>query len=592
MILESLSNLYERLADDPSYELPRPGYSTQKVSFCVVLHPDGTLVDIQDARLIRTETTKGGKEKTTQTSRPVLVLGQSKPSGSGLNPCLLWDNSGYMLGYKKEDEKPGRTEEAFEEFRRRHAALEQELSVPEFSAVCRFLESWSPAKALAYKGKLDDFAATGFGVFQIQGATSYVHQKPAIKEWWAKQQDTEEPDLIAQCLVTGKTLPIAQTHKPAIKGVNGAQSSGALLVSFNMTAVDSYGRNTEQGYNAPVSQTAVFNYANALNTMLGGPLSHRHRVVIGDATTVFWTEKATESESLFAEFLQGGVQEPEEGADASQNQSLVTRLRIFMEILRTGGGAGVDRLGDDPETKFFLLGLSPNASRLSVRFWHVATVGQLVDNLKSHYDAFKLKRSSEKDPEFPAVWQILRQTGRESKDIPPLLSGPLMGSILKGNRYPQALFNAVLNRIRADHEITYLRAGTLKAFLNRNHHKNIPMSLDHNRKETSYLLGRLFSALEKTQEDAQPNINATIRDRFYSAASATPGTVFPRILRTYQHHLAKLEGGMKVNRERLVQEILAPVQSFPAHMNLQDQGQFAIGYYHQRKDFFTKKEAE
>ncbi len=592
MILESLNNLYERLADDPSYELPRPGYSTQKVSFCVVLHPDGTLVDIQDARLTRTETTKGGKEKTTQTSRPVLVLGQSKPSGSGLNPCLLWDNSGYMLGYKKEDEKPARTEEAFEEFRRRHAALEQELSVPEFSAVCRFLESWSPAKALDYKGKLDDFAATGFGVFQILGATSYVHQKPAIKEWWAKQQDTEEPDLIAQCLVTGKALPIAQTHKPAIKGVNGAQSSGALLVSFNMTAVDSYGRNTEQGYNAPVSQVAVFNYANALNTMLGGPLSHRHRVVIGDATTVFWTEKATEAESLFAEFLQGGGQEPEEGAGASQNQSLVTRLRIFMEILRTGGGAGVDRLGDDPETKFFLLGLSPNASRLSVRFWHVATVGQLVDNLKSHYDAFKLKRSSEKDPEFPAVWQILRQTGRESKDIPPLLSGPLMGSILKGTRYPQALFNAVLNRIRADHEITYLRAGTLKAFLNRNHHKNIPMSLDHSRKETSYLLGRLFSALEKTQEDAQPNINATIRDRFYSAASATPGTVFPRILRTYQHHLAKLEGGMKVNRERLVQEILAPVQSFPSHMNLQDQGQFAIGYYHQRKDFFTKKEAE
>ena len=311
MILESLNNLYERLADDASYELPRPGYSTQKVSFCVVLKPDGTLVDIQDARSTRTETTKAGKEKTTQFSRPVLVPGQAKPPGQGLNPCLLWDNSGYMLGYKKDDEKPERTAETCDEFRKKHVALEKELSVPEFSAVCRFLESWTPEKALDYKAKLDDFAATGFGVFQIQGATNYIHQMPAIKEWWAKQQDTEKVDLVAQCLVTGEVLPIAQTHQPAIKGVNGAQSSGALLISFNMTAVDSYGRDKQQGYNAPVSQTAVFNYANALNTMLGGPQSHRHRVIIGDTTTVFWTEKPTAAESLFADFLQGNA--PEEG---------------------------------------------------------------------------------------------------------------------------------------------------------------------------------------------------------------------------------------------------------------------------------------
>lgn len=588
MILQALNELYERLADDASYELPRPGYSTQKVSFCVVLKPDGTLVDIQDARITRTETTKAGKEKTTQFSRPVLVLGQAKPSGSGLNPCLLWDNSGYMLGYKKDDEKPERTAEACEEFRKKHLALEKELSVPEFSTVCRFLESWTSTKALEYQTKLDDFAATGFGVFQIQGEASYVHQVPAIKEWWASQQDTEKSDLTAQCLVTGEVLPIAQTHQPAIKGVNGAQSSGALLISFNMTSVDSYGRDKEQGYNAPVSQGAVFNYANSLNTMLGGPQSHRHRVVIGDATTVFWTEKATEAESLFADFLQGN--EPEKDIEASQDQALATRLRMFMEILRQGGGAELTKLGDDPQTKFFILGLSPNASRLSVRFWHVATLGQMVDKLKAHYDAMRLRRSSDKDPEFPAVWQILRQTGRESKDIPPLLSGPLMRSILTGSRYPQGLFNAVLNRIRADHEITFLRACIFKAFLIRNHQLDIPMSLDTNRTEPAYLLGRLFAALEKTQEDALPGINATIRDRFYSAASATPGTVFPRLLRTYQHHLSKLDGGYKVNRERAVQQIMTGLNDMPGHLPLEGQGLFAIGYYHQRQDFFTKKD--
>jgi CRISPR-associated protein Csd1 len=225
-----------------------------------------------------------------------------------------------------------------------------------------------------------------------------------------------------------------------------------------------------------------------------------------------------------------------------------------------------------------------------VRFWHVATLGQMVDKLKAHYDALRLRRSSDKDPEFPAVWQILRQTGRESKDIPPLLSGPLMRSILTGSRYPQGLFNAVLNRIRADHEITFLRAAIFKAFLIRNHQLDIPMSLDTTRTEPAYLLGRLFAALEKTQEDALPGINATIRDRFYSAASATPGTVFPRLLRTYQHHLSKLDGGYKVNRERAVQQIMGGLNDMPGHLPLEGQGLFAIGYYHQRQDFFTKKD--
>jgi CRISPR-associated protein Csd1 len=271
-----------------------------------------------------------------------------------------------------------------------------------------------------------------------------------------------------------------------------------------------------------------------------------------------------------------------------------------MEILRQGGGSEVGKLGDDPQTKFFVLGLSPNAARLSVRFWHVATLGQMVDKLKAHYDALRLRGSFERDPEFPAAWQLLDQTaprraGKTDRDkIPPILAGPLLRSILTGSRYPQGLFSAVLNRIRADHEVSYLRACIFKAFLTRNHQQDIPMSLDTNRTESAYLLGRLFAALEKTQEDALPGINASIRDRFYSAASATPGSVFPRLLRTYQHHLSKAtsEGGQgyKVNRERLVQEIMGKLQGMPAHLALEGQGLFAIGYYHQRQDFFTKKD--
>ncbi|MDB6140122.1 MAG: CRISPR-associated protein Csd1 family, partial [Verrucomicrobiaceae bacterium] len=510
---------------------------------------------------------------------------------------FLWDNSGYMLGYKPEDEKPGRTAEACAEFRKKHLELEKELSLPEFSAVCRLLETWNPSQAAEYKTKLDDFAATGFGVFQIQGQAGYVHELPAIKKWWDAQQAQDEAGLVGQCLVTGEAAPIAEIHKPAIKGVRDSQSSGALLVSFNIKSSESYG--DEQGHNAQVSQKAVFNYANALNTMLGGPLSHRHRVQIGDATTVFWTEKPTEVESLFADFVQGYAVEEKA---PNQDQALATRIHIFMEILRQGGGAELGKLGDDPQTKFFVLGLSPNAARLSVRFWHVSTLGQMVDKLKSHYDALRLRGSPDRDPEFPAAWQLLRQTGRESKDIPPILAGPLLHSILSGCRYPQGLFSAVLNRIRADHEVTYLRACIFKAFLTRNHQLDIPMSLDATRTEPAYLLGRLFAVLEKTQEDALPGINATIRDRFYSAASATPGSVFPRLLRTYQHHLSKAPSlwvemfgpkqahSMKVGRENLIQEIMGKLSGMPAHLVLEGQGLFAIGYYHQRQDFFTKKD--
>jgi len=196
------------------------------------------------------------------------------------------------------------------------------------------------------------------------------------------------------------------------------------------------------------------------------------------------------------------------------------------------------------------------------------------------------------DPEFPAVWQVLRETARVSDEIPPLLGGALARAIVEGVEYPEALFSAVIRRIQADRSINYLRAATLKATLVRNHQLEIPTMLDPNQTEPAYRLGRLFSALEKTQEDALGGVNAGIRDRFYSAASATPASVFPRLLRTYQHHLAKLGGGLKVRREQLIQEILDPIQEFPPQLNLKRQGLFAIGYYQQRKDFFTKKETE
>ena len=578
MILQSLYQLYDRLAEDPAYEIAPPGYSTQKIAFAVVLHPDGRLYEIQDLR------EEKGKRRV---PRQMLVPGQSKASGSGLNPCFLWDNPFYIFGFTDDEDKRERAIKACQAFRYRHLAVEKEIDDPAFSAVCRFVESWDPAQAKAPQ-ELAEIGA-GFGIFQIIGEIGYVHERPKIRDWWAGQQEVPlEGGHLTMCLVTGEWATAARTHEPKLKGVPGAQSSGATLVSFNCDAFTSYGK--DQSLNSPVSEQAAFRYCTALNAILSGPRSDRHRFSLGDTTVVFWTDKPTTTEGWLADLFGGDIEE------RVQDESALEQAHILLEALRKGGGE-LRLLGDDPDTPVHLLGLAPNAARLAVRFWYTGTLRALFDHLKAHHDALRMVRqfeagSKRPDPEFPPLWMLLRETARESKDIPPLLGGALLRAVIGGGPYPEALAAAVIRRIRADHTVNYVRAAVLKAWLMRNPNRQgeIPVSLDTQRTDPAYRLGRLFAVLEKTQEDAQPGINATIRDRFYSAASATPAVVFPRILRTYQHHLAKLPVGQKITREKLAQEIVDGIDVMPSHLSLQDQAQFAIGYYHQRKALFTKTE--
>jgi CRISPR-associated protein Csd1 len=587
MILQSLNELYSRLAADPAYEIAPPGFSPQKIGFRIIIKADGSLFDIQDAR---TPDEKGKMQNIV-----MLVPGESKPSGSGLNPCTLWDNSAYLLGYKKPDKDTQKAEkeaaralETFAECKKHHLAIEREINDPHFSAVCRFMEQWDPVRITEFP-ILNDLG-TGFGIFQIQGEKKPVHESAVVQDWWMRSQSAGVPGDIAQCLLTGEILPIARLH-PKIKSVTGAQSSGASLVSFNASAYESYGKS--QSYNAPVSETSAFRYGTALNSLLAGPKSSKHRIRIGDTTTVFWTEKPSIVEDCFADIFSGGSQATEEVQDETKRG----QLQRVLEAIRSGGK--YQELGESGETPFHILGLAPNAARISIRFYHRSTVADLLAKLHDHQRCLEIVRqfteqtgSRFPDPEFPALWQIIRETARVADEIPPLLGGAVARAIIEGTPYPEGLFSAIIRRIHADRTINYLRAATLKAVLTRNHKLEIPIMLDTENTDSAYLLGRLFAALEKTQEDALGNVNAGIRDRFYSAASSTPASVFPRLLRTYQHHLSKLNGGSKVNRERMVQEIIASVDAsgFPNQFVLKKQGIFAIGYYHQRKDFFTKKE--
>jgi CRISPR-associated protein Csd1 len=576
MILQKLAEYYDRLAADPDSDIAPFGFSRQKISFEVVLNPDGSLSALHDARR-----DDGGR----QVPRMLVVPGLAKPSGSGINPGFLWDNAQYVLGFKADDPKPERTRLAFEAFRDRHVALEREIDDPAFTAVCHFLQGWQPENAASHP-HLSEIAGS-FGIFRLVGAEEYVHDRPAVLRYWRRQLAAASDTPRAPSLITGDVQPIARLHEPKIKGVRGAQSSGATLVGFNADAYESYGKS--QSYNAPVGVDDAFKYCTALDRLT----TRRDRQVhLGDTTVVCWADRPVPFED---ELL--GIFEDVRAED----QVTLDRVHGFLQRLRRAAGGGAIDEGDVP---FYVLGLSPNAARLSVRFWLAGTVQQFAARLGQHLADLELVGAP---PDMPALslQRILDQTARERDDIHPLLSGAVLRAVLTGGPYPPMLASAVLRRLRADAQpsswSTYARAAILKAYLTRKariHHRQeiMLMALDTECPQAAYQLGRLFAALEKTQEDAAGrDVNVTIKDRYFSAASANPVAAFPRLLRLHAHHLNKLGTdmpGLRVSRERLVQEILSRLnatEGFPSHLPLDEQGLFFLGYYHQRHAFFAPR---
>ena len=582
MILQRLAEYYDRVEK----ELPRPGFSLQKISFCVVLEPDGRLNSLQSLQQ------QDGKRLA---AKPMIVPGQSKPSGQGINPCFLWDNASYLLGWIADPDisKTTRSVLAFEAFRSRHLEIEAQVAHPAFSAVCSFLRAWSPERALEHEADLSKIA-TNFGVFRIAGEMNYVHEVialPADNE--CQEAASEATGMRGVCLVSGDTGEIARLHEPKIKGVAGAKSSGALLVSFNASAYESYGKS--QSYNAPVGATAAFKYANALNYLLN---RRDRRVSLGDSTVVFWADHANGLEDALSELFS----EPllNDGPVAEEDQERVRQAKLLLTQLRDGTGA-TEIAPDDQPTKFFLLGLSPNASRISVRFWVEADATALQKLVGQHLRDVALNYS--KDDQLLTLRRIVGATGRwdvkkskfDTENISPQLAGDLARSVLTGAAYPQSLLATMVRRIRSDGEVAYARVAAIKACLVRNSRLRgnpleVSVKLDPSETNAGYNCGRLFALLEKAQTDsADGELNSTIKDRYFSSASTTPALVFPRLFRLSQHHLAKLETSYKIFYDRRLGEVMGLLDRFPRQLALEDQGRFVIGYFHQRQDLYTSK---
>ena len=580
MILQALTRYYEDLLAEG--KISRPGWVTAKVSYGLVLDEEGRLLQVVP---LLTEVEK--KNKKALVSREMEVPAPVKRT-AGVAANFLCDNSSYLLGADSKG-KPERTADCFAAAKELHLKLLAEADSPAARAVKGFFESWDPQTASAHPALSEDWEEILKGgnlIFWFRGEE--VTKDFAVREAWQRQYAAGDNGADEEiCLVTGKRGPVARLH-PSIKGVVGAQSSGASLVSFNAPSFCSYGH--EQGMNAPTGEYAAQAYTTALNTLL----TDRERVCrIGDTTVLFWAEGGgTGYQDCAWMSMFGNVS----GQEANYKETDI--LSTLKDLSR---GKSVDWDGErlDPDTRFYVLGLAPNAARLSVRFFWQNSFGTLARNVARHYERLEIVQPAfDQRPTLP-VGALLRETVNLNARTPepePRLAGDLMLAILNDTPYPATLLYGVALRIRAERAVTRGRAAIIKAYYLKNSRDEnlkevMTMQLNDQTNYLPYLLGRLFSVLEAVQAAANPGINATIRDRYFNAASATPATVFPLLLNLAQKHLAKLDKGQEVYYDKQITAICGMIgETLPARMNLPEQSAFQLGYYHETQKRYTKKE--
>jgi len=583
MIIQALNEYYLRLKKNSDSKIPPFGFSREKIHFALILDQSGKRVDVKDLR--GKEGKKIFPEELIVPAGDERIPGLSISRASGTNPHFLWDNAGYILGTNNKK---------FNAFKIFQYMLGEDVQDKGMQAVLNFLAYWDPKQItkLKYFNEMDGSNI----VFKLEGERKYIHESSIIKGKWLKYCKGKQSEYINKtfCLGSGQKEDVVRLH-PGIKGMpHPAQSSGTSIVSFNLNSFCSY--NKKQNFNSPVSKEIAFNYTTALNHLLR--YESRQKIQIGDSTIVFWTEGPNPIEGFLKDIL-----------DPQKNQASSGDTRRFLEAMRDGEMP--KEIESTKDVKFYILGLSPNASRLSIRFWHVDKVENIYHNIEQHFKDLTIIRNYDydKELEFPGIWHLLHELApqREIGKLSPLFAGLYIKAIITGGRYPSNLLAVIINRIRAEQSlknkktgkpienVTYSRAAMIKAYLVRNwrfqnkkEREVINLSLNKEEKNTGYRLGRLFAILEKAQKDAILGIRATIKDRFYGSASATPSVVFPQLLRLSQHHIQKSTYGINIDKQ--IEDIVKDIRSFPSHLSLEDQGLFALGYYHQKRDFFNKVE--
>lgn len=576
MILQALHDYYDRRRTVDPDQVPQWGFERKPIPFLIVFDRDGRFLNIEDTR----DDDAGFKK-----GRVFTVPATIKRAGPVIRPQLLWDRPDYALGFVPKGKREDRVAAQHEAFIEQIDEVVGEVNEPAVIALKNFLQR-DDRDAIWEHPLWDEVTGhTGAVVsFRMIDDLSLVAENPRVRDAVLQASAAAPSELRAQCLITGERAPIAVLH-PVIKGVRGGQPGGANIVSFNLDSVETHGR--EQGSNAPVSQRAAFAYTTALNLLLHPKSSNKAHV--GDTTVVFWPADDTPVEDLAGSLFQDDEEllaDPDRG---------VEKLRAIYQSPWQGNPP----LAQDGGDQFFVLGLAPNVSRISIRFWRPTTVGKFAEAVLAHFDDVDIVRPPWASP-YPSVRSLLRSTAVLGKDdnIAPKLAGDVLDAIVSGRPYPRRLLSAAVQRIRAEQDVSPDRAALIKGSLIRlfQHSPQRPevnVALDATNENVGYRLGRLFAVLERAQERASPGVKSGIRERYYSSASATPVAAFPTLMKLKNHHLAKIEHrGAVVALEKLLGSIIDGIEEFPRTLPIEEQGRFAIGYYHQRQDFYRKSDDE
>ena len=572
MILHALTQYYQRKAESDDGVAPE-GFENKEIPFIIVIDKQGKFIQLEDTRELK------NKKKVARTFLVPKGLGRSGSKSYEVSN-LLWDHYGYVLAYagEKGQEQADKQHASFTaNVNELKQALPDDAGVAAVAAFLASAEEKSKVMQAANWAECAKVKGCNLSFRLVDETVDLVCQSKAVQAY-VSQANQAQSDNIPKgiCLVTGKLAPIARLHNP-VKGVNAKPTP---FTSVNLSAFESYGK--EQGFIFPVGEQVMFEYTTALNTLLAG----ENRFRIGDVTAICWSAKPTPLEEYLASLISGGGKDnPDAHIDV---------VKSLYKSLYNG-----KYTEPDGKEKFYLLGLSPNSARIVVRFWHETTVAALSESIAAWYDDLQMVRGENSPyPEYMPLPRLLGNLVLDGKmeNLPSDLIAQITDAALNNRVLPVSLLQAALRRNKAEQKITYGRASLLKAYINRairagrlKNMKELTMSLDRNRQDIGYVLGRLFAVLEKTQAEANPGLNATIADRYFGSASSTPIAVFGTLMRLLPHHLNKLEfEGRAVQLQWEIRQILEHCQKFPNHLNLEQQGLFAIGYYHETQFLFTK----
>ena len=575
MILQALVAYYNKLA--ARGEISKPGWAKAKISWAIELGDDGSVLGILP---LKVESPDGKK----QIPREILLPAPVKKT-SGERSNFLWENAEYLLGVQTKEDG-GKTAKRFVTAKELHDSLLADVHTPVAEAIKAYFAACDPAAiaSMLPDGCMDELRKGANLTFLYQNR--FPGEFPELCAAWDAHYGGEKIGETFVDVVTGEVVVPEATH-PSIKNVQDAQPSGAALVSFNAEAFESFGR--KQNLNAPMGKETASAYTSALNSLTG---DKDHRQHIGDMTVVYFAEDA---EPVYQDVMD---------LCFAGSDDRVTDAELHSILQNIAAGKQTDFAGKtlSPDDRFYLLGISPNASRLSVRCFRQSSFGDVISRIKQHYDDIAIVTDNRSKWVDIPLWALLRETvnpNANDKTPAPQMAGDTLRAVLTGGRYPETLYRRTLLRIRAEHDITRGKAAIVKGYLLRNtkHRKDYAyikeastMALNETSNYTPYVLGRLFSTLEAVQSAANPGINTTIKDKYFNSACATPAAVFPILLKLANSHLKKLGGGFAVNYSKQIGALVARLETaFPKTLSLEEQGAFILGYYHQTQKRFEKK---